>query len=215
MKGSIFWDIIQCRIWGSHSGGYEEFYLLRFNAVWSAECQPTFRRNTTLFFSLLDLFRDPEDRGGMFLQFRLPFNGLHSVTAKMRDLFQKMLLYLFCSLVSSFTQSLTHSLMELSPSWETANCAVTQELPSILWNPKVHYRVHKSPPLVPILSQINPIHTIPSYLRSILILSTHLRLGLPSGLFPSSCPTNILHASSSSPFVLHALPTSSSLTWSF
>jgi hypothetical protein len=100
--------------------------------------------------------------------------------------------------------SLTHSLMELSPSWEVANCAATQELPRILWNQKVHYRVHKSPPMVPILNQINPIHTIPSYLRSILISSIHLRLGLPSGLFPCGFPTNITY-SSSLPFVLHAL----------
>jgi hypothetical protein len=87
-----------------------------------------------------------------------------------------------------------HSLMELSPSWEAANCEATQELPGILWNPKVHYCIHKSPPLVASLTQINPIHAIPAYLRSILILSTHLRLRLPSGLLPSGFPTNILYA---------------------
>jgi hypothetical protein len=55
---------------------------------------------------------------------------------------------------------LTYLLTELSPSWGAANCAAPQELPSILCNPKVQFRVHKSPPLVPILSRINiEVHT--------------------------------------------------------
>jgi hypothetical protein len=65
------------------------------------------------------------------------------------------------------TYLLTYLLMELSPSGEAANSAATQEFPSILWNPKVHHRVHKSPPLVPTQSQNSPVHTTPSYLSKI------------------------------------------------
>jgi len=51
---------------------------------------------------------------------------------------------------------------------------------------KFHCRVQNNPPLVPILSQMHPVHTPshPASLRSILT-PFHLRLGLTSGFFPS------------------------------
>jgi hypothetical protein len=57
--------------------------------------------------------------------------------------------------------------MEQNPSWEANSHSVSQEIPYLLRSPKVHYRVHKSPPLFPILSQIHPVHTYPHYFSKI------------------------------------------------
>jgi hypothetical protein len=68
--------------------------------------------------------------------------------------------------------------MDLNRPWVAPSRAATQERPSILWNPKVHYRIHKSPSLVHTLLQIYPVHTIPCYLSKIHFnIIRHLRLG--------------------------------------
>ena len=61
---------------------------------------------------------------------------------------------------------LTYSMVQ-SPSWEASWFAASQEIPRILWNPKVHYSTHKRPPPVPVLVQPNPVHIPTSYLLEI------------------------------------------------
>jgi hypothetical protein len=45
--------------------------------------------------------------------------------------------------------------MEHSTSWEVNNPSASQEIPRLLWNPKVHYGDRNSSPLVTILSHLN------------------------------------------------------------
>ena len=83
--------------------------------------------------------------------------------------------------------------MAQSPSWEANMSSASQEIPRILWYPKVCCRIYNRPPSAPVLSQINKsMSPNPTSWRYSLILSRHLRFGLPSVLFPSVFPTKPL-----------------------
>ena len=99
----------------------------------------------------------------------------------------------------SFFKDITYYLliqfMEQSPFWEANRFSASQEIPRILWNPKAHYRIRTCPATCtysePARSSPYPQH--PTSWRSVLILSSPLRLGVLSGLFPSGFPTETVY----------------------
>ena len=102
-------------------------------------------------------------------------------------------------------------LTEHSSSWQ-ADISSASQISRILWNPKFHRRVHNSHHLF--LSSTRFFQSLlsnPNALVSIEICSSHLHLGLPSGIFPSRFPpyASLFYP----PHAPHAPPLSSFLIW--
>ena len=89
---------------------------------------------------------------------------------------------------------LYHS-MELHVTWnlEVVPTFLGNVKDLVLWKPSSHYRVHEILPLISVLNQINPFHTIPCFFHNILFDVIHLCLGIPSDSFPSAFPTLTLN----------------------
>jgi hypothetical protein len=87
--------------------------------------------------------------------------------------------------------------LKQGPSWEADSHSAGQETPRSLWNPKVHYRVHKSPSL----SHMNPIHILSPYFRKI-----RSNIILPSTPRSSELSHPLRLYSSFLPCVLHIPP---------
>jgi len=68
-----------------------------------------------------------------------------------------------------------------------------QEITCILWNVRIHFHVQNSPPPDSVLCHINPVYALPTnFFKSVLILSPHQCLGLPSSIFLSHIATTSL-----------------------
>jgi len=58
-----------------------------------------------------------------------------------------------------------------------------------MWNTKIHHRVHKRQPFVPVLRQTSSGHRLSHFFNTPTLLPSHLCTSVPSGQYPSGFPT--------------------------
>jgi len=74
-------------------------------------------------------------------------NGLVHFAEKNEICFLRVWHHISTGLYKGYVNTPLISCMGQSPSWEANRFPASQEIPLILWSPKVHYRFHNRPPL--------------------------------------------------------------------
>jgi hypothetical protein len=133
-----------CRIWGFHSGGYEEFFLLGYNAEQSIESRLTFWRHLSLVSCLVHSSTLTPSSGQRIGQARnqqhVPlkcwstFNGPHSFISQKIEL-----LDFFIQTISWGPPSLSNEYLWHFPQWwSRQGVKLTTPVPRLRMNGAIH-----------------------------------------------------------------------------
>ena len=90
----------------------------------------------------------------VFSFIRMPTQDVHQVI-----IHRELLTYVSVIPQEAMHRTRLTNAMETNPSSEANNHSAISEFPNILWNQNVHRQFHTSLPLVPVISQMNTVHT--------------------------------------------------------
>jgi hypothetical protein len=77
---------------------------------------------------------------------------------------------------------------EPAPSWKASSRQADQEIPRLLYNPRIHYPVRKSPPPDSIMSHMNPVRDLPQT-----FLMIHFNISVYAYIFQEASFLHVFH----------------------